>query len=374
MEYDVATLEAAKLAADDDPNIAIHEWDAARPRSSKTADAHGDGQFGVGPSDFGQCQKAIEFRERPPEGYEPVPVSKSAAIIGTLIHDAVATARQSLYPWRRFNVPVTVPGLDRDGEADEYDPIIGRVTDLKTAGSYKWDVVGKYGPPDSEWEQVMTYGLGLEDAGETVNELELLYLNRDSGLWEPYLRPYSRPAALTALSKLHAVMEALEAGDPLPRQRGDDVLLGPTVNTLCARFCPAVKTCWNLDEVPPTRTPEGFMLVPADDDGLIAATLTEYDAARTTATEAKKRQDYAKTLLAGLDPGPYGDHTLRWTGGGPGTAKPDLQGRVEQLEGAIRTAIITATLPPDPEMLPWPTVTKPSSVRIEVKAIRKGTK
>jgi len=364
------TLERAKAAAGDDPNVAIAAWDASRARSNKTADAREAGQFGVGPSDLSACQKAVEFRERPPEGHEPVPTDKAAAIMGTLIHEGATEARRDLYPWRRFKVPVTVPGLDRDGEADEVDPVIGRVTDYKTAGQYKWDRVGQYGPPDGEWKQVLGYAFGLIAAGHDITEVELLYVNRETGRWESHKRQYVHEDALAAVSKLHALMDALEAGDPLPRQRGDDILLGPTVNTLCARFCPHVKTCWNLDEVPEGRTPEGWAQVRDDTDGAITATLATYDEARAIAKAAKERQDYAKTLLAGLEPGAYGDYTLRWTGGGAPKEVDDVDARVTQLTDVMIEAFEAQVPPPNPVVLPWPTKKKPARTAIEVKGVR----
>lgn len=364
-------VEQAHAAADDDFNNVIHLWDKARPRSGKTARARAEGRFGVGPSDLSSCEKAIEFRERPPEGHEPVDVPKAAAIVGILLHDAATNARVAIYPWRQFGVQVHIPGLDEPGEADEVDPIIGRVTDYKTASGYKWDKVGKDGPPDGEWEQVQTYGLGLIDAGYTINEVELLYVNRETGEWESHKRPYDHDAALAAVGRLHAIMDALEAGDPLPRRRRNDDLLGPTVNTLCARYCPHVKTCWNLDDVPPGRTPEGFLLVQADDDGSIARTLGVYDEARTAEGEAKKAKEYARTLLEGLEPGEYGPYILNWTGG-KASSKPDPQGRIAVLEQAIIDAIDTGTPPPHPTELPYPTVTKTSAKAISVKPVRKA--
>ena len=363
-------MARAVAAADDDPNTAIAAWDASRTRSRKTADAHTDGQFGVGPSDLSACQKAVEFRERPPEGYEPVPIDKAAAILGVIIHEGASDAREALYPWRQFRVPVNVPGLDRPGEADEVDALIGRVTDYKTAGTYKWDRVGQHGPPDGEWKQVLGYAFGLNDAGYTITEVELLYINRETGKWESHKRPYDEAEAVRAVSELHALMDALEAGDPLPRQRGDDVLLGPTVNTLCARFCPAVKACWGLDEVPEGRTPEGWMLVRDDDDGAISATLATYDEARAIEKAAKERKDYARTLLTGLEPGTYGEFTLRFTGGGPPKIVDDVDARVDQLTEVMVEAFKAQVPPPNPAVLPWPVKKKAARSAIDVKAVR----
>lgn len=363
--------EQAAVAVDDDPSVAMHLWDSQRHRSQKTTDARAAGKFGVGPSDLNACEKAVEFRENPPEGHEPVPIKKDNAIIGTLLHDAITAARRALYPWREFGVLIDIPGLDYPGECDEYDPIVGRVVDYKSASTWKWEYNGKDGPPQSEWEQVMTYAKGLREHGRKVESVELLYINRETGEWERFVRSYSEPVVDAALGRLHAMMDALEAGDPLPRRRRDDELLGPTSNTLCAKYCPHVKTCWNLDAVPEGRTPEGFLLIHDDDD--IAETLERYVEARETEGGAKKVKEYAKTLVTGEEPGEYGDFILKWTGGNT-TVKPDPVARAEQLASAMRFAIETDTPPPDPDELLYPETPKTSSKSIKVDRVRKAVR
>ena len=351
----------ARTALADDPGEAMHRWDAARPRSHKTEAARADGVFGVGPSDLGKCEKAIEYRERPPEDYTPIDIPKSAAIVGTLLHDAITEARRSMYPWRQYAHPVNIPGLDTPGECDEYDPIVGRVVDYKTASRYKWDRNGDDGPPEHEWEQVMLYGFGLAHEGHLVLEVELLYLNRESGEWESFTRPYSDLAAKRALNRLHALIDALDAGESLPRRTPSGELMGPTVNTICARYCPAVAHCWQLDEVPDHRTPEGYLHVQPDDDGAIAGTLKVYKDAQATESASKKAKEHAKALLTGLEPGVYGDYTLKW---GSGSTRKDKDGRIGQLDAAMRFAIDTDTPPPDPDELDYPQTTTKGSISV----------
>lgn len=361
----------AHQAKDEPPEVPLRVWDAARPRSSKTARARAAGGYGVGPSDFGGCHKAIEYRERPPEDYVPDEVDKAAAILGTVLHDGNTKARKARYPWRKFGLSVTVPGLDAPGELDEYDPYLGRVTDYKTAGEYAWDRNARSGPPEYEWKQVLTYGLAVEEAGGKVTEVQLLVWRRANGEWESFTRPYDRAAAIAAVSELHAITAALEEGRPLPRVRAGDELLGPSVNALCARYCPAVRHCWDLDHVPADRSPEGWVLVKDDED--VAATLAEYDAVRVTENESKKRKDYARTLLEGVEPGEYGPNVLTWSGGRP-TSKPDPEARIAQLERAMTVARENAMVPPDPADLPYPEVHSRTRVTINVKPVRAGKK
>lgn len=360
------TVKRAHEFADEHPREALRTWDASRARSGKTARARAEGQFGVGPSDLNACPKAVEYRERPPEDYEPIPLDKEGAWIGSLIDLALKKARKVRYPWRMFDVVVHVPGLDRPGEADEYDPIIGRVTDYKSAGRWKWDLYGAEGPPEGEWDQLAAYALGLEDAGHEVRELEVIAINRESGTPESHRRPYNRRAAMVAVSKLHAMLDALHAGRSLPRAR-----LGPTTDPICARFCPAVKHCWSLDSVPQGRTPEGYLLVRDDED--VAEILRDYLAHSAAEKPAKDGKTYIrKALLEGVEAGRYGDVTLAWPGGNLSDPKPDPAARIAQLEGALRLARELGIPPEDPEALPYPTTRTTSAVSISVKPVRQA--
>lgn len=362
-------LRRAIAAAGEHPSVALRGWGMARDRARQRAKVkHGEGSWSVGPSDFSSCLKAIEYRERPPEGYEPQPVDKAAANIGTLIHNAYTASRRRRYPWRKFDVTAHVPGLDRPGKIDEWDPIIGRVTDYKTKGDYAWEKLGKEGVPDADWKQTRAYGLALEDAGETVVDLEIIAINRENGRSERFIRAYSREQALRDVGELHAILDALDAGRPLPRVRAGDELLGPTVNALCARYCPAVRHCWDLPNVPEERSPEGWLLA-RDDEG-VAAALKMYDDERAVGTEAEKRKKYARTLLEGVEPGRYGDLTLAWSGGNLGDPKPDVASRCTQLEMELTLARAEGRVPKGPEDLPYPEVRKRSSVTIQVKPVR----
>ena len=96
------------------------------------------------------------------------------------------------------------------------------------------------------------------------------------------------------MNELHGMMDALDRGDPLPRVRAGDELLGPTVNALCARWCPFVKTCWELDEVPPERTPEGWLLARDDEDGDIAKAFDVYVENRDAASARRSKRTTRK--------------------------------------------------------------------------------
>ena len=91
----------------------------------------------------------------------------------------------------------------------DVDPVVGEITDNKTAGSYKWDVYGDDGPPDDAWGQVMIYGLALDELGYPVRTVRIIAVNRDTGAEEHFRRDYDPWEARDALDELVALTKEL---------------------------------------------------------------------------------------------------------------------------------------------------------------------
>lgn len=234
--------------------------------------------------------------------------------------------RRALHPWRLYEQPVVLPGLDRPSHYDEYDPITGTLYDFKTAGDWQWAQVGEHGPSEQVWDQVQLYSLALTMADQVVREVRIIYFERKSGLDEEFSRPYDEAAARRALARLTAVATALDVGAQLPRDRS-----GPTTDPICRRFCPARIHCWNMTEAEQAgRSPESFTLIKDRDD--IEWALTEYDRHRSAKSAAAKQQEIAAALLDGIPPGPYGEFEYRKTGGRLKDPEPDPVARAQQLE------------------------------------------
>lgn len=360
LRFDVAV----RAAADEPLMAAIQAMDLARPRTSKTERAHADAKWGVGPSDSGKCRKQIEYRERPPEGFEPVEVDRSAAYEGTILHDGITRARRVRYPWREFGVVVHVPGFDVPGEADEYDPVLGIVTDYKTAGTWKWDRLGERGPAEGEWDQVYEYGLALEDAGRRVEYVELHYYNRENFRDpERFRRPYSRERALAAVAPLLAVLDDLDAGRELPRDEP-----GPTTSALCAIYCPAVRECWGVELADiAMRSPEGWMKARSDKG--VEAALEDYVENREAAKQYTTGQKEAGALVVDVPYGRYGKFTYRKTGGNEKTIEDD-DARRAQLEFEMQQAIAEDRPPMNPQVMPYPMKKVTSNRATEIKRVR----
>ena len=50
---------------------------------------------------------------------------------------------------------------------------------------------GREGRGATDWKQAFDYGLGLADKGQHVTEMEILYMDRNSGRQESFVRPYT---------------------------------------------------------------------------------------------------------------------------------------------------------------------------------------
>ncbi|MFJ4189419.1 hypothetical protein [Kitasatospora sp. NPDC089509] len=318
-------LERAQTAAHarlgDDLAASERTGRRRRPRRPKKP-----GQWSIGASDTSSCRRAIWYRENPPPGYAPAPVDRRAARAGTLIHDSVSRRRRALYPWRLYEQSVTLPGLDRPSRYDEYDPVTGVLYDYKTAGDWKWGLVGNDGPPETEWDQTQLYGLALNLAGDVVTEVRIIYFERKSGEDEEFTRPFDEQAARRALGRLTAIATALDLGTAPPRDRS-----GPSTDVICRRFCPARIHCWSMAEAQAAgRSPESYTLV--TDKADIEWALGEYDRHRAAKSTAEKAQNVAKALLDGVPPDTYGEYEYVRTAGRLKDPEPDHQARVRQLE------------------------------------------
>lgn len=274
------------------------------------ADYTPSGNKGPRVSDVGSCRRAVWYRESPPEGFVPDPPQYlRQAALGTLIHAKAAEVRARRYPWRRYEFEVTIPGLDKKGRVDEYDPVIGEVVDLKSAGSRKWDVVGDEGPSDSAWSQALLYALTLDEMGLPVQSVRIAVVNRDNGQEEHFRRPYDPAAARQVLDDLVELATMLDLGVVPPRDG-----TGPGTDWQC-RACFALSHCWNTDAAAAAgRLPESYTLLgDAPTDETIVWAAERLMAARRAAKAANAEADAAKDLMDGIEPGEYGDYVVSLT-------------------------------------------------------------
>jgi CRISPR/Cas system-associated exonuclease Cas4 (RecB family) len=294
-----ATAERTSLGDD----LRLHSKRTRRVVKRKAA-----GEVSVRPSDVGECRRAVYYRETPPEDFTSSPTNSRAAFMGGLIHAEVLRRRRQLYPWRLYGDmrgrEVRFPGLDRPGKYDEYDPITGVVTDVKTAGQWKWERIGEDGPDEKWWDQLHLYGLALILAGYAVEKLRVLAIERADGRDETFEIPYDPARAQRVLASLQALSTMLDLGRVPPRDRS-----GPSTDALC-RNCFARDYCWNTVQAEALgRSPESLTVLGIDPDDAVVEELAELlVAARHAEGDAKKRKDELAAILAGVDPRVYGEY------------------------------------------------------------------
>lgn len=288
------------------------------------ADYTPSGASGPRVSDAGACRRQVWYREQPPDGYQPEPQQyRRQAALGSLIHEKAAAVRSLYYPWRRYEFELSVPGLDKPARVDEYDPVLGEVTDDKTAGVRKWEAYGDEGPVPAAWDQVMIYGYALDDMGMPVRTVRIIVVNRDNGAEEHFRRPYDPAAARAALDRLVELATMLDLGVVPPRD-GD----GPAVDWRC-RLCPARAHCWNIDAAQQAgRSPESYTVLGVEPaDPTIAWAAEQVVAARAAERDGKRAKKAAEALLDGIKAGEYGDYVIRPTR----RDMPDYKGSFDRL-------------------------------------------
>lgn len=179
-----------------------------------------------------------------------------------------------------------------------------------TAGDWKWDLVTDYGPPASEWRQVLIYGLALVRQGMEVRTVQITYLQRKNGHDERFERPFDISEAEAAVAYLTTIATQIELGIEQPRDEP-----GPGLSPLCTRYCEFRAHCWGIPQAEAAgRSPRSWTLLgPSPEDERVAEVLALYHAAQKAESGAEKEKKEHKETLGGIKPGEYGDLVLKIT-------------------------------------------------------------
>ena len=341
----VWTLVYEALDADEvSVGESLREYDRRERERHYKANPRGEGEWSIGASDTGTCPRKIEYRNRPPEGFEPAPEDQREARMGTIIHNEVTRWMKALYPWRLFDHPVQIAGLDRKSALDMYDPITGVVTDFKTAGDWRWEKLGEDGPDWETWEQVMLYALALEDEGYTVTRVRLVYVKRCNGHDENFEMEYDRPSAEQARDRLLGYAEKLDRGESLPKTG-----TGPSTDALCRR-CFARFDCWNIERAQQLgRSPENLTILGEQpDDEQFAWAIEQKVTASKARLDAEKAEKEAKALVDGIPAGRYGPDGEWEAWEVPKAGSPLYKASYEQVLEYLR---LPPEMQPDPDDL-----------------------
>ncbi len=210
----------------------------------------------IGPSDAGVlgprgCERQLAYRVQGIPATDPVPAWwRRVAKLGDILHEGVAQARRRAHPNWLIEHPLDVPGFDRPGRLDAYDPADGgEVNDLKTCSDRAFTSIADRGQGrDGDQHQDELYGLALASSGPPVARLSLTYLNRSNG--ETFTDRWSfDPAAArkTALA-MYAVIDRTGSTEPADIPRGGRVPTWAPCDT-----CRWRTACWDLQ---PGEEPE----------------------------------------------------------------------------------------------------------------------
>ncbi|MEV4837767.1 hypothetical protein AB0K05_24815 [Nonomuraea sp. NPDC049486] len=174
----------------------------------------------IGPSEIGTpCVRRLAYKlcDWPETNTDSDPW---ASIIGTAVHswmEQTFAAENRRLGHERYVIErrLHIRG-NIHGNADLFDRATGTNMDWKCVGLDRLDKYRKNGPGDQYRVQAHLYGLGQENAGETVNDVAVVFLPRGGRIdgLHVWCEPYDRQVALAALDRLDAVMTMLTVLDP----------------------------------------------------------------------------------------------------------------------------------------------------------------
>lgn len=164
-----------------------------------------------------------------------------ASTVGTAVHawmaDTYETENRRL-GWERYKVESRL-WIDGNiwGNADLFDRDLHVNNDWKVVGDEPLKKYRANGPGDQYRIQAHLYGLGQENAGETVTDVAITFLPRTGRIdgLHVWTEPYDRSVALGALERLQNVITALDALDPANTPQ--NWAMFPATESYCT-FCP----------------------------------------------------------------------------------------------------------------------------------------
>jgi hypothetical protein len=210
---------------------------ANAPRSLQTA---------PGPSELGTpCTRRLGYRLL---DWDPKPNKDTdpwASTIGTSVHawmaETYATENAKLAGGpahdrylieQRINLPGNITG-----SSDLFDRDTGTVIDWKVTGLPRLKEYRKNGPGQQYRTQVHLYGLGMQLAGELVEQVAIVFLPRGGRIADlhAWSEPYDPAVAVEALKRCQVVRDFNTALDPATHPERWALL--PTADAYCT-YCP----------------------------------------------------------------------------------------------------------------------------------------
>lgn len=280
-------------------------------------------------SGLGRCTRKAAYQlAGTPVSDVFTPGQQRAANLGTMIHDLLVP-RIAQVLGGRFEQKVSLRGggLVLDGRYDVWDPEFGEVTDVKTVGENRLSSVRRYGAFKEHRIQGWGYGLALHQAGEQVNRVNILYLDRSRGDQELVQLPFSRATALKVLDRVAELKYHAGEPDNAPRDPdGRTRRIGPGWSFEC-NDCPFLRRCWGPDAKPHQREISAHLPVGAEEVEAVCKALVD---ARERETEAAKDVEWFRSRLRRARPGEYGPYALKKTPGYARTDQAAMKARLEE--------------------------------------------
>jgi hypothetical protein len=131
-----------------------------------------------------------------------------------------------------------IPRHDIPGSSDLFDRLLSTVVDWKFMGKSKLDELRRHGPGLRYRVQSHVYGLGFENAGETVEHVAVVGVPRGGFLSGTvvWTEPYDRQIALDALERKDKTLELI--GALAVEEQPERWALIPADPSSGCRYCP----------------------------------------------------------------------------------------------------------------------------------------
>lgn len=270
----------------------LSAYGASRPRSQQR-ESGGSQTFGC------RAESVLRLTGVPPSD----PRLSWPALVGSALHSVLEAAAG---PGVLTEHKVTYKGIVCT--VDRFDPATKTLTDYKSvADAGAVAVMKRTGPKRRQLAQINLGAAGLIDAGEDVQNVELLYLPRNGNLEQSWLwsAPFDRGFADEAAGWSHTEWVRAAEAKPIVEDGNLEEAIGGLRDeppSWCRRYCPYVTTCRG----PEPKLPEL--------DERVADIAGRYDDAKRREDEAASERGMLRGELDGLQ-GQAGAWRVRWSGG-----------------------------------------------------------
>lgn len=269
----------------------------------------------LGISALGGCEREAGYiLARTPPTNTPPPTR--SAILGTWLHEKILPLLADSLGGCEVEGTVYVQGLK--GHSDLYVQLGATAADLKTCTEGAMSKARRLGPIRNHLWQILGYAKARREAGQRVDWVAIIYVDRARGEHFVWVAPYDEVEADAAMRWLHDVRSVAKRNpDLLPRTRR-----GPGLDWKCDA-CKWLDRCWP-DAQKTIRTE-------LDEPGpAIEAALKMRLEAGEREADAKRDKQFAEAILEGVDDGDHGPYRLKWRSNGERLAQKVAIERLER--------------------------------------------